>query len=258
MSAILAIVCGSVVGFLLALLAGGGSVLAVPMLLYIVGIKDAHVAIGTSAVAVSLNAFANLLQHARARTVKWPCALVFGTTGVIGAAIGAAVGKNIDGQRLLFLFGLIMIAIAVAMLSPRTASGNPDVRITPGIAVRLVGTGLVTGLLAGFFGIGGGFLIVPALMLGSGMAMINAVGSSLLSVGLFGATTALSYTNSGLVNWPVAAQFVGGGLVGGYAGLRLGTILSRQRGMLGRIFSGVLIITAVYILYRSGKAIGWL
>src|SRR6185312_17114472 len=169
---------GGLVGFALGLLGGGGSILAVPLLVYVVGVKDPHTAIGTSALAVSVNAFANLVAHARAGTVKWPCAVVFALSGMLGAAFGAAMGRRMDGQHLLFLFGLVMLVVAAAMFRRRAAEGDPLVRINPAIAARLVGTGLVVGLLSGFFGIGGGFLVVPAIMLGSGMATIHAVGSS--------------------------------------------------------------------------------
>src|SRR3546814_2782304 len=91
------------------LIGGGGSILALPLLLYVVGMKDPHVAIGTSALAVAANAFANLVQHARAGTVKWPCALVFGVSGVAGALIGSTLGKMVAGQHLLVLFAGVMI-----------------------------------------------------------------------------------------------------------------------------------------------------
>jgi len=195
----LAFVSGSLVGFALGLLGGGGSILAVPLLIYVVGLKNTHVAIGTSALAVSANAFANLIPHARAGNVKWPCAGVFAVAGVAGAAAGALLARQVDGQHLLFLFGLVMLAVAAAMFGRRAADGDPLVRIDATIAVRLIGAGLVVGLLSGFFGIGGGFLIVPAIMLGSGMATLNAIGSSLVSVGAFGLTTAITYALAGLV-----------------------------------------------------------
>jgi uncharacterized protein len=109
----------------------------VPLLLYVVGIGDAHVAIGTSALAVSLNAFGNLIGHWRAGNVKWPCAATFAAAGIIGAAIGSSIGKLVTGDKLLFLFALAMIAVGLAML-PRAAEGDPSVSITPAIAVRLV------------------------------------------------------------------------------------------------------------------------
>src|SRR3546814_12704396 len=89
------------------------------------------------------------------------------------------------------------------------------------MAGRLAGIGLVTGMVSGFFGIGGGFLIVPGIMLGSGMPMLYAIGSSLFAVGSFGLTTAVSYAASGLIDWPVAGIFIAGGLLGGLAGPRL-------------------------------------
>ena len=243
---------GSLVGFALGLLGGGGSILAVPLLVYVVGVKDPHVAIGTSALAVSANAFANLVAHARAGTVKWPCAMVFALSGMVGAGIGAALGKRVDGQHLLFLFGLIMLAVAAAMFRHSSAQGDPLVRINPKIAVRLVGTGLVVGLLSGFFGIGGGFLVVPAIMLGSGMAALHAIGSSLVSVGAFGLTTAASYAIAGLVDWRIASMFVAGGIAGGLIGVRLSIKLATKKGALTRAFAGAVACIGLFILWRSG------
>jgi uncharacterized protein len=123
----LAVLSGGAVGFSLGLIGGGGSILAVPLLLYVVGIGDAHVAIGTSALAVAANAFANLLSHWRAGNVKWSCAATFAVAGVLGAAIGSTLGKLVDGQQLLFLFALAMIAVGAAMLRPRAASSARSV-----------------------------------------------------------------------------------------------------------------------------------
>ena len=244
---------GSLVGFALGLLGGGGSILAVPLLIYVVGLKNTHVAIGTSALAVSANAFANLIPHARAGNVKWPCAAVFAGAGVAGAAAGALLARQVDGQHLLFLFGLVMLAVAAGMFSRRATEGDPLVRIDAAIAVRLIGAGLVVGLLSGFFGIGGGFLIVPAIMLGSGMATLNAIGSSLVSVGAFGLTTAATYALAGLVDWRVASIFVLGGIVGGLLGVRLSARLSQQRGALSRTFAVVVVFVASFVLWKSSQ-----
>lgn len=252
---LLTIGSGSVVGFALGLLGGGGSILAVPLLMYVVGMREPHMAIGTSALAVAVNAFANLIPHSRAGNVKWPCAVVFALSGVAGAAIGAALGKAVDGTRLLFLFGLVMIAVAAAMLSPRAAAGNTEVRINPAITIRLVFIGAAVGLLSGFFGIGGGFLIVPGIMLGAGMATINAIGSSLLSVGAFGLTTAISYALAGLVDWRVAAFFITGGIFGGVIGVKSSGYLAGQRTLLTRIFAAVVFIVAGFVLWRSAPAL---
>jgi len=246
---------GGIVGFALGLLGGGGSILAVPLLIYVVGMRSTHMAIGTSALAVSVNAFANLISHSRAGNVKWPCAFVFALSGVVGAAAGAALGKMVDGQKLLFVFGLVMVAVALAMLRPGAPQGNSAVRIDAMIAMRLVVTGLVVGLISGFFGIGGGFLIVPAIMLGSGMATLNAVGSSLLSVGAFGLTTAVSYATAGLVDWHVAAFFVAGGVGGGLVGVFLARRLAARKSALTRVFAGVVLAVAAFVLWKASAAL---
>ena len=248
----LAVLSGGAVGFSLGLIGGGGSILAVPLLLYVVGIDDAHVAIGTSALAVSANAFGNLLGHWRAGNVKWGCAATFAIAGIIGAAIGSTLGKLVDGQQLLFLFALAMIAVGAAMLRPRAAAGNPDVRITPSIAVRLIASGLLVGAISGFFGIGGGFLVVPGLMLGSGMPILSAIGSSLFSVGSFGLTTAINYALSGLIDWMIALLFIAGGIGGGFLGMRVAMRLATNRRVLTSVFAGVIFAVAVYMLARTG------
>lgn len=254
---LLTVLSGSGVGFSLGLIGGGGSVLAVPLLLYVVGIRDPHVAIGTSALAVALNAFANLFQYARVGTVKWPCAITFAGSGVAGAIAGSSIGKVMNGDHLLALFALVMLAVGASMLRGRSARGDPDVRMNAQMAPVLVATGLGAGLLSGFFGIGGGFLIVPGLIFASGMPILNAVGSSLFSVGAFGVTTAANYAVSGLVDWRIAAFFILGGVIGGVIGMRLAIRLSGHRGALTVIFATVLFAVAAYMLYRSaGPLIG--
>lgn len=248
---ILAIVSGGAVGLILALIGGGGSILATPALLYVVGVANPHVAIGTSAIAVSVNAFANLINHARRGNVKWQCAMVFAVSGIAGAAIGAAVGKATDARILLPLFAVLMIVVGVFMLRPRRDDGGAEIVLTKQNAPKLIGFGLGAGALSGFFGIGGGFLIVPGLVAATGMSMIQAIGSSLLSVGAFGATTAASYALDDLIDWRVAALFIGGGLVGGVIGANFATHLSKQRGALQRVFAGVVFAVAAYMLYRS-------
>lgn len=252
---LLTIVSGGLVGLVLGLIGGGGSVLAVPLLVYLVGVPSAHAAIGTSAVAVAVSALANLLAHGRAGTVKWRCAAVFAGSGVLGAAVGSTAGKAFDGQRLLALFGLLMIAIGLIMLRRRGETGNPSVRLTAANARRLlpalVGTGFAVGSFSGFFGIGGGFLVVPGLILATGMPLRNAAGTSLVAVTAFGATTAGNYALSGLVDWPLAALFVGGGLTGGLAGVSLGRVLAERRAALSIVFSAVTMAVGVYVVARA-------
>ncbi len=247
-----ALLSGGAVGFSLGLIGGGGSMLAVPLLLYVVGVPDVHLAIGTSALAVSINAFVNLFSHWRAGTVRWRCALLFGSGGALGAAAGSTLGKLVPGQDLLFLFALVMVAAGIAMLQPRAAGGKSEIHVTPQIAMRLVLLGLGAGFLAGFFGIGGGFLIVPGIVLGSGLNMLCAIGSSLFAVGIFGLTTATNYALSGLVDWRIAAEFVAGGAAGGVFGMMLAVRLASQKRVLNYIFAAVIFSAAGYILLRAG------
>jgi uncharacterized membrane protein YfcA len=253
--ALLSIGAGSLVGFTLGLVGGGGSILAVPLLVYVVGVSPPHVAIGTSAIAVAASAAANLIGHSRANTVKWPCAMVFAVSGIAGAAIGAQLGKMVDGSRLLTLFGVLMIVVGILMLRPRKSGGNPDVKLTreslPTLLPMLIGTGLVVGALSGFFGIGGGFLIVPGLIGATAMPLINAIGSSLVSVTAFGLTTAASYAWSGLVDWPLAGLFVVGGALGGIIGTRLAGRLAQYKHALTLTFSGIVIAVGLYVVARS-------
>src|ERR1700712_4418551 len=144
------------VGFSLGLVGGGGSILAVPLMVYVVGVPDAHVAIGTSAIAVAANAAVNLSNHARGGTVRWSCALSFAAAGIIGAFLGSIFGKMLDGQKLLALFALLMLVIAALMLKTRSRIGITDVRMSWANTPAVAGLGVATGTLAGVFGLGGG------------------------------------------------------------------------------------------------------
>lgn len=250
MTALLAVVSGSFVGFVLGLIGGGGSIVATPLLLYVVGMGP-HAAIGTGALAVSANAFINFAGHARAGNVRWASAAVFAAAGVLGALVGSTIGKAIDGHKLILLFALMMILVGILMLRPRRGGSTGHERMTPAVLAKTAGIGVGVGLMSGFFGIGGGFMIVPGLMLATGMPLINAIGSSLLAVGTFGLTTALNYATSGLVNWLVAAQFIGGGIAGGYLGMKAAIHLSGHRTALNRLFAGLVFAVAAYIIWRS-------
>ena len=221
-----------------------------PLLLYVVGVHDPHLAIGTSALAVAVNAFANLIPHARAGHVRWKVAFTFAATGVLGAYIGSSIGKAVNGQHLLVLFALLMIVVAVLMLRGRRGDG-PDRYPLPHMYPRLGAVGLGAGGLSGFFGIGGGFLIVPGMMFASGMEIIHAIGTSLFAVGAFGLTAAANYAISGLIDWPVAAEFIGGGIVGGWLGAMGAKRLAKTRGALNLIFALAIIAVAILMLVKS-------
>lgn len=250
------IAAGAAIGLTLGLVGGGGSILAVPLLVHVVGLESAHVAIGTAAVAVAANALVGLAGHARAGTVKWRCAGVFAAAGIAGAAVGAEAGKAMDGGQLLMLFGLLMIAVGLSMFRGRGVAEAPGVRLTRDSAAvllpRLVAAGLGVGLASGFFGIGGGFLIVPALVAATRMSMRNAVGTSLVVVSALGATTATSYALSGLVAWDIAGLLLLGGVGGAALGIRLGKRMAARKGLLERIFAVVVIAVGLYLAV-SGK-----
>ena len=252
---VLALLSGGLVGLSLGLVGGGGSILAVPLMVYVVGVSSPHVAIGTSAVAVAASALMNLFGHARDKNVKWPCATVFAVSGVAGAALGATLGKAVDGTKLLAAFGALMIVIAALMLRPRRGGDNPQVHLDPQSAPRLLpplaGTGFGVGALSGFFGIGGGFLIVPGLVTATSMPLLNAIGSSLVSVSAFGLTTAASYALSGLVDWNLALLFIAGGAVGGFAGICLARGLATRQRLLSIAFSAVVASVGLYVLVRG-------
>lgn len=251
----LAIASGSMVGFVLGLIGGGGSILAVPLLVYVVGVKSPHVAIGTGAVAVGLSALFSLIGHVRLGNVRWPCALLYASTGIGGAAIGATLGKQFDGRRLLFLFGGLMIIVAVSMIRNRAQSGPGYVPLSTStaavLAPRLAGYGFATGLLSGFFGIGGGFLVVPGLIAAADLPMLAAIGSSLVSVTAFGLTTAATYAASGLVDWRLVLMFVTGGLAGSLFGGQVSTRLAPQKQLLSQIFAGIVAVVGVYVIARG-------
>src|SRR5436190_10387819 len=251
MQAVLGLASGALVGFSLGLVGGGGSILAVPLMVYVVGVPEPHVAIGTSAIAVAANAAVNLSNHARGGTVMWSCALPFAAAGIIGAFAGSLLGKMIDGHKLLALFALIMLVIAALMLKTRSRIGLSDVKMDSSNMSAIIGLGLATGTLSGFFGIGGGFLIVPALMLATGMSIMNAVSSSLVAVTAFGLTTAASYAWSGLISWGLAGLFIAGGIAGGLIGTRSAQSLAARRGALNTLFAAVIIAVALYMLVRS-------
>jgi hypothetical protein len=247
----LGLASGSLVGFSLGLVGGGGSILAVPLLVYLVGVSDPRVAIGTSAIAVAANAAANLANHARAGNVKWRCASVFAAAGVAGAFLGSTLGKIVEGQKLLALFAIVMMVVGALMLKGRSGEGKPSVRLNRENLPKLLAWGLATGTLSGFFGIGGGFLIVPALIVATGMPILYAVGSSLVAVTAFGLTTAANYALSGFVDWSLAALFISGGVLGGLLGTRSANSLAGRKGALNTVFAALIFAVAIYVLVRS-------
>jgi uncharacterized membrane protein YfcA len=250
-SGALAVASGALVGLLLALFGGGGSVLATPLLLYVVGVRDPHIAIGTSAAAVAVNALINLIGHGRGGRVKWPCATVFAAAGLAGSFMGSSLAKQVDGQQLLLFFAMAMAAIALSMLRRPKSEGDPAVHITWQLTLKLAPLGLLTGLAAGFFGIGGGFLIAPGLMAATGMTLANAAASSLVSVVLFGAATSVSYAAAGLVDGPLFVALIVGGAFGTWAGVPASRKLATHAAVARRAFALMVLAAAAYVAWRA-------
>lgn len=253
--ALLAALSGVAVGLTLGLVGGGGSILAVPLMVYVVGVQSPHIAIGTSALAVAANAFAGLANHARAGNVNWRCGGSYALAGVVGAFAGSSFGKAVDGQKLLFLFALLMIVVAVLMYRSRGNEGVEGVVCNRDNFPKVATFGLGTGMLSGFFGIGGGFLIVPGLIASTSMPIYRAIGTSLVAVTAFGLTTALNYAISGLIDWPLAASFIAGGVGGSLIGTALARRLSAKKGTLNAMFATLVLVVALYMLVRSWTAL---
>ncbi len=256
--ALLALGSGGLVGLVLGLIGGGGSILAVPLLVYAVGVP-AHIAIGTAALAVALNALASLALHARRAPIRWPCAIVFSLAGVAGALVGAALGKAVDGGDLLALFGLLMIVVGAVMMRPKPAAAVSSERLNitnaRRLLPRLLTAGLAVGTLSGFFGIGGGFLILPGLMLAADMDVRDAASASLVGVAAFGTASASSYAWSGLIDWQVAGLLVAGGLLGAVAGSRANAVLAENRDRLSRLFAWFVVAAGLYVAGRGALSI---
>jgi uncharacterized protein len=250
---------GGVIGLVLGLIGGGGSILAVPLLVYAVGTTSPHVAVGTAAFAVAVNALAGLGLHARRTKIRWPCAIAFSLAGIGGALVGAAAGKAVDGRQLLALFGVLMIVVGVLMLRPRSKASRSSPWLmresAPHLLPRLAILGAGVGLMSGFFGIGGGFLIVPALMLAANMDLKEATGASLIAVAAFGLASASSYAWSGLIDWPTAGLLIAGGAAGSLAGTQLNTLLAERRVLMARVFAGFVISAGLYVSARGAMTL---
>ena len=210
-------------GVTLGLLGGGGSILTVPLLVYVTGL-DAKTAIATSLVVVGTTAAIGALGHARAGRVQWRTGVIFGAAGLGGAFLGGLLGGHLPGALLLIAFALMMLVTAVAMLR-----GRPDAQPTAReLAVgRVLGLGLGVGLFTGMIGAGGGFVVVPALVLLGGLPMSAAVGTSLLVIAMNTAGGAAGYVTSAVqLDWALVGAVTGAAVVGSLIGGRLVSLVS--------------------------------
>lgn len=220
----LAVVLAVAVGISLGMLGGGGSILAVPLLIYVAGLET-KAAIATSLLVVGVTAAFGVIPHARAGRVRWRTGLVFGAAGMTGAYGGGRLAAFIPGSVLLVLFGLMMVATAIAMIRgcrrcARTGVENVDGELP--IAHVLV-EGVVVGLVTGLVGAGGGFLVVPALVLLGRLPMPTAVGTSLVVISMKSFAGLAGYLATVEIDWTLAAAVtaaavLGSGLGGRWAG----------------------------------------
>jgi len=241
------------VGFVLGLLGGGGSVLTVPILIYALHVP-VKPAIAMSLVVVGLVAFIGFLGHARQRTVSTRVALIFGPPAVAAAYAGARIARHVPPHVQLVLFALFGLTGSVLMFrAAMKMSGKPDTapyefRADTRTVVLLALEGIGVGLLTGLIGVGGGFLIVPALVFVARLPMRLAIGTSLLVITLNALSGFAGYVGTVPIDWHLVAWFTSIAAVGSIAG----TLISKQvpQKRLKEVFGVLLIGVSLYVLYR--------
>ncbi|RZQ57313.1 sulfite exporter TauE/SafE family protein [Pseudidiomarina tainanensis] len=244
-----AIIGAILIGLSLGIFGSGGSILTVPVLLYLVNMP-ANLAIASSLLIVAFISLFGGLLSARKKIVSWPHVWLFGIPGMIGAYAGAWGGAAVDSRIQLLVFVVLMAIASVMMWRGRSTTDTPnDVKV-----VRVIIDGLVVGAITGFVGVGGGFLIVPALVLLGGVPMILAIGTSLMIIALksfvgfakyYAALSAQGYE----FDWVIIAIISIAGIVGSYAGAWIGARLPRQK--LQKAFAVFLILMAIFVLSQS-------
>ena len=238
------------IGISLGLLGSGGSILTVPVLVYLVG-QDEKVAIAGSMFIVGSIALAGSLQFIRAGFVNWRTVATFGLPGMAGTYLGAAIAAYVSGLTQLTLFAVVMLLASYLMLRPIKLAEESH---APRALWKIAGDGLVVGIITGLVGVGGGFLIVPALVLLGGLSMHHAVATSLVIIALKSYSGFYKYLDvlgeQGLsLDWPVLGLVTVLGIAGSIVGSRLARRVHQDR--LKRWFGYFLIVMGIYILARS-------
>ncbi|MBC2934279.1 sulfite exporter TauE/SafE family protein [Nocardioides sp. zg-1228] len=244
------VVLAVLVGVSLGMLGGGGSILTVPLLVYVAGL-DAKVAIAASLFVVGVTSVAGLVSHARHGRVKWRTGLIFGLAGMIGAYSAGLVGGHLPGNVLLIAFAAMMVATSLAMLRGRK---NPPAHASDGeLPVRrIVVDGLVVGVATGLVGAGGGFLVVPALVLLGGLPMSVAVGTSLLVISMKSFAGLAGYLSSVELPWGLVLSVTAAAVVGSVLGGRLAGRVPEAR--LRRAFGWFVLVMGGFVLVQQGPA----
>ncbi|MEV4492956.1 sulfite exporter TauE/SafE family protein [Micromonospora coxensis] len=235
------------IGVSLGLLGGGGSILAVPLLVYVADLPPKE-AIATSLLVVGVTSAVGVLPHARAHRVRWRTGLIFGVAGMTGAYAGGRLAEFIPAGVLLIGFALMMLATAIAMIRGRRAPvGKPVPRELP--VLRVVVDGVVVGLVTGLVGAGGGFLVVPALALLGGLPMPVAVGTSLVVIAMKSFAGLAGYLSSVSIDWGLAAAVTAAAVVGSLAGGRLAGRIPED--VLRKGFGWFVVVMGVFVLAQQ-------
>jgi len=242
------------IGVSLGLLGSGGSILTVPLLVYLLG-QPEKLAIAGSLAIVGTIAAVGSVPYVRAGLVRWRAVLLFGPPGMAGTFLGAWLAAHVSGAFQLTLFALVMLAAAVFMLRPIALEHAPAATPRPGWTIAL--NGLSVGVVTGLVGVGGGFLIVPALVLLGGLAMREAVATSLIIIALQSASGFYKYQDVLALDrleldWRVIALVALLGIAGSFAGNLLASRIPQPT--LRRLFGMFLILMGVLILFQSAPA----
>ena len=263
---------GFLIGLSLGALGGGGSILAVPTLVYAAGQAPRH-ATTTSLVLVALTAVIGILPHWRAGRVRLAAGAIFGLAGIGGSLLGSHWNKAADPNVLLLAFSGLMLIAAYGMWrrvpnapSPRdlrsvgaaaTSTGSPleasSVHIDTSTVIKVMVAGTIVGLLTGFFGVGGGFVIVPALVLALDFTMPEAIGTSLLVITINSVVALSTRLQAGSIEWGTVIPFTIASLIGVVVGGRLAS--KHDSTSLQRWFVGLLVVVGVYTAVHSGLAL---
>lgn len=244
---ILAWIGAALIGLSLGLLGSGGSILTVPVLVYLVG-EPEKLAIAESLAIVGGISLFGAIPYALKRQIDWRSVGYFGVPGVTGTYLGAALSVHLSGVVQLLLFAGVMLLASVMMFRPARTSEGPAHARSP---LKIAAEGLGVGVLTGLVGVGGGFLIIPALVLLGGLPMSLAVGTSLLIIaaksfaGFYKYVHVLQEQNLG-VHWNLILIFTVIGVAGSFLGARLGKSVSND--VLKRGFASFLVVMGLYVL----------
>lgn len=239
---LLSLTLGFGIGALLGLLGGGGSILTVPALVYLIG-QQPQAAITASLAIVGANSAVGAFFHSRQGTLNLRVALLFGSAGMVAAYFAASISKHFDPTVLMTLFAGLMLVVGVLMLIQRN---EHTISMTEPAAGRVLAAGAGVGLLTGVLGVGGGFLIVPALVMLIGLPVQQAVGTSLIIIAMNSLAGFLGHLGGLTFDFTLIIAFVTAGVAGTLAGSRLAVRL--RGGQLKSVFAVFVIFLAIFLL----------